>query len=445
MSENILGKYKLVLGLEIHLHLDTERKMFCRCSADIYGAEPNSHTCPTCLGLPGALPVPNKEAIKKTQLLGLTLNSKLNAHSRFDRKHYFYPDLPKGYQISQYKKPLCLGGYLELEDGGEALIERIHLEEDTAKSAHEKGKTLIDFNMSSMPLVEIVTKPTFKNVEDAVEFAKKIQLLVRELGLGNVDMEKGQLRLEPNISLRSKEMEENDELPQYKVEIKNINSFKFMENAVKAEIIRQKELLDRGETPLQENRGYLEHEKRTVSQRAKEEAHDYRYFPEPDIPPMEFSEDYLAALKEELAELRKNTPSAQKRKLLEELSLENTLEERLVSELTKEEVNKLLAVYKKGYPGEKIANLFLNRLEIREMGKGEIISELEKEKNKLSDEDELAAVIAKVLKENEDAAESYKAGKESALQFLTGMVMRETKGKADAETSKKLLLESLKS
>ncbi|MFC1755958.1 Asp-tRNA(Asn)/Glu-tRNA(Gln) amidotransferase subunit GatB [Patescibacteria group bacterium] len=306
MSESIFGKYKLVLGLEIHLHLKTDRKMFCRCDADVYGKEPNTHTCPTCLGLPGALPVPNPEAIKKTQILGLALNSEINKDSRFDRKHYFYPDLPKGYQISQYKQPFCVGGHLELSNGKKAEIERVHLEEDTAKSMHEGDKTLVDFNLSSMPLVEIVTKPTFTTIEDAVEFSKKIQSMVRELGLGDTDMEKGQMRLEPNISLRTQEMEDADELPEYKVEIKNINSFRFMEKAVTAEVIRQRELLESGETPIQENRGYNEEKKTTVGQRSKEQAHDYRYFPEPDIPPMEFDKDYLDEVEKEFKELEKN-------------------------------------------------------------------------------------------------------------------------------------------
>ena len=187
-------KYKLVLGLEIHLHLKTATKMFCGCDADIWQAEPNTHTCPTCLGLPGALPVPNFEAIEKTQLLGLALGAKLNHNSRFDRKHYFYPDLPKGFQITQYKQPLCEGGEVPLDSDRVGELERIHLEEDTAKSFHEvgeNGKTLIDFNKSGMPLVEIVTKPCFTTPEDAADFGKKIRDTVRLLKISDADMEKG--------------------------------------------------------------------------------------------------------------------------------------------------------------------------------------------------------------------------------------------------------------
>src|SRR3989339_536023 len=189
MNEELLGKYKLVVGMEVHVQPKTENKMFCGCDANIWGAEPNTHTCPTCLGLPGALPVPNLEGVKKAQMLGLALNCVLNVNSRFDRKHYFYHDLPKGYQISQYKQPLCLGGLLKLRSGKIADLERIHLEEDTAKSFHEGNQTLIDFNKSGMPLIEVVSKPIFNCVTDAVDYAKKLQIIARLLGISDADME----------------------------------------------------------------------------------------------------------------------------------------------------------------------------------------------------------------------------------------------------------------
>ncbi len=444
MSKDLQGKYKLVLGLEIHLHLQTDRKMFCRCSADIYEEKPNTHTCPTCLGLPGALPVPNPEAVRKTQLLGLALNSRLQNESRFDRKHYFYPDLPKGYQISQYKHPMCLGGFLKLENGVKAKIERVHLEEDTAKSLHEGDKTLVDFNMSSMPLVEIVTEPIFNDLSEAVEFAKKVQLIVREHIFGTADMEKGQMRLEPNISLRTEEMAAKNELPAYKVEIKNINSFKFMEKAVMAEIKRQRELLDQGITPIQENRGYVEEEKATVGQRDKEHAHDYRYFPEPDIPPMVFSESYLKSIQEEYERIREETPTAKKTSVLENLNLEEDLKRRLMNELSYTNTSTILALVEEGYKAKKIANLFLNRPEYREMTLEEVVKKLKQEKGKISDESELKKVVQKILEENKDAVVSYKSGKDSALQFLIGMVMKETRGKADAGIVKEMLLNQLK-
>jgi len=289
--------YKLVLGLEIHVQLNSKQKMFCGCDANIWQAKPNTHVCPTCLGLPGALPVANFESVQKVQMLGLALNCRLNESSHFDRKHYFYPDLPKGYQISQYKEPLCGKGVFKLPSGGEVEIERVHLEEDTAKSFHENGKTLIDFNKSGISLAEIVTVPCFTDVLDAVEFGKQVREIVRRLNVSEADMEKGHMRLEANISVRTDEMEKKGELPSYKVEVKNINSFKFMKRAVLYEFERQSGVLAAGELPGQENRGWSEEKKATVPQRSKEEAHDYRYFPDPDLPPMCFDREYLDKLK----------------------------------------------------------------------------------------------------------------------------------------------------
>ncbi|HXK53013.1 MAG TPA: Asp-tRNA(Asn)/Glu-tRNA(Gln) amidotransferase subunit GatB, partial [bacterium] len=259
--------FRLILGLEIHLHVKTAKKMFCNCSADIYSAEPNTHVCPTCLGLPGALPVPNKHAVELTQLLGIALGCTLNLDSRFDRKHYFYHDLPKGYQLSQYDQPLCVGGSLKLRNGKTIELERIHLEEDTAKSFHSKDDTLIDFNKSGMPLIEVVTKPVITSAEDAAEFGRMLRDLARFLNISDADMEKGQMRVEPNISVRTVEMERANELPEYKVEVKNINSFKAVEKAAEYEIARHIELLEagRGDEIVQETRGWDENKQITFS------------------------------------------------------------------------------------------------------------------------------------------------------------------------------------
>lgn len=431
--------YKLVLGLEIHLHLKTQTKMFCGCDANIYGAEPNTHTCPTCLGLPGALPVPNFDAVKKTQLLGAALNCQLNTNSRFDRKHYFYPDLPKGYQISQYKQPLCENGYLMLDSGEVVNIERIHIEEDTAKSFHEGGKTLIDFNKSGMPLIEIVTKPTFKSTEDAVDFCKKIQDIVRFLEIGDADMEKGQMRLEANISMRTEEMEKNEELPKYKVEIKNINSFRFMEKAVKAEIKRQTEILEKGETPIQENRGWDEGKGTTVSQRGKEEAHDYRYFPEPDIPPMEFSGKYLEELQSALPEL----PYQIKQRLISEYKLSEANATRLTTGDHKETLKKFEEIVLKGIDAVKTANLLLNKPEYQNLSVEEFIKKVGEGEEKITDISVIEKAVRKVVEENPEAVKEYKKGKESSIEFLVGQVMRETKGKARADIVRSLLKSEL--
>jgi len=424
MEKVTRDNYKLVLGLEIHLHLRTKRKMFCRCSADIWEKEANSITCPVCLGLPGALPVPNEDAVRKTQLLGLALGCNLNQNSKFDRKHYFYPDLPKGYQISQYKEPLCLGGQVELDSGFFADIERIHLEEDVAKSFHEDDRTLLDFNKSGMPLVEIVTKPVFSNTSDAVDFCKKIQQTVRFLDIGDVDMEKGQMRLEANISLRTQEMEKRGELFNYKVEVKNINSFRFMEKAVIAEIERQLQVFEKGEMPIQENRGYNETTGKTVPQRTKEDAKDYRYFPEPDIPPMVFSNGYINGLKKELPEL----PHMIKKRLVQNYGIKMAESIVLVDNLGMDIVNKFEEFIKKGLDSKKLASALINKKETR-LWTFDKFKDYLQVPDELIDENALRDLIIKVMENNPKAVEDYKNGKESSIQFLFGQIMRETGGK----------------
>ena len=424
MEKVTRDNYKLVLGLEIHLHLRTKRKMFCRCSADIWEKEANSITCPVCLGLPGALPVPNEDAVRKTQLLGLALGCNLNQNSKFDRKHYFYPDLPKGYQISQYKEPLCLGGQVELDSGFFADIERIHLEEDVAKSFHEDDRTLLDFNKSGMPLVEIVTKPVFSNTSDAVDFCKKIQQTVRFLDIGDVDMEKGQMRLEANISLRTQEMEKRGELFNYKVEVKNINSFRFMEKAVIAEIERQLQVFEKGEMPIQENRGYNETTGKTVPQRTKEDAKDYRYFPEPDIPPMVFSNGYINELKKELPEL----PHMIKKRLVQNYGIKMAESIVLVDNLGMDIVNKFEEFIKKGLDSKKLASALINKKETRLWTFDKFKDYLQVPDESI-DENALRDLIIKVMENNPKAVEDYKNGKESSIQFLFGQIMRETGGK----------------
>lgn len=431
--------YKLVLGLEIHMHVKTKTKMFCSCDSNIYASPPNSHTCPTCLGLPGALPVPNLDAIKKTQLLGLALECSLNPNSMFDRKHYFYPDLGKGYQISQYKLPFCEHGQLTLADGKLIHIERVHLEEDTAKSSHEGGKTLIDFNKSGMPLIEIVTAPDFRSSEEAVEFCKSIYEIVKACDISDADMEKGQMRLEANISLRTQEMEQAGMYPSYKVEIKNINSFRFMEKAVKAEILRQSDLLASGGEVLQENRGFNEASGKTVSQRSKEDAHDYRYFPEPDIPPLEFDSDYLASLAEFLPELPKQ--------LQDRLVKDFALTRDSAHTLSKFENRKLLSLFMdliaRNLAPQKVANVLLNKADARNLELDELVNTYFGQVTHMGDV-EVTELVNQVVLDNESAVNNYRAGNVSSIMFLVGQVMKKTNGKANPESVKTLLQELLK-
>ncbi|OGC52364.1 hypothetical protein A2709_01110 [candidate division WWE3 bacterium RIFCSPHIGHO2_01_FULL_43_9] len=431
---------KLVLGLEIHIQVNAKHKMFCGCLADIWQAEPNSHTCPTCLGLPGALPVPNFEAVQKAHKLGMVLNCVINTNSHFDRKHYFYPDLPKGYQISQYKEPLCGRGCLELNSGYCVDIERVHLEEDTAKSFHADGKTLIDFNKSGIALIEIVTAPCFVQVADAVEFCKKVQDIARVCDVSDADMEKGNMRLEANISLRTAEMEQAGILPTYKVEVKNINSFRFMEKAVLFELNRQTELFDSGQTPKQENRGWDEKKQGTVSQRTKEEAHDYRYFPDPDIPPLHFSSEYIAKLKQSLPEL----PHQLKIRLVKDYGLKPASAEFFVSGLGIELVPKFERVAMLTNDPVGTANVLINKAGLRTSSSEDLAKEVvQKRSSHTLTVSELTEVVSKVIVANPEVVANYKGGKESALQFLVGQCMRETQGKADPRTIIDLLKQTV--
>jgi len=421
-----MNEYHLVLGLEIHFHLKTKKKVFCGCDANFYGDEPNTHVCPSCLGLPGALPVANFEAINKTQILGASLNCELNKFSRFDRKHYFYPDLPKGYQISQNEYPLCVGGFVILDSGKKCELDRIHLEEDAAKSSHSSSGTLIDYNKSGAALVEIVTKPVFESAAEAVEFSKKIQDIVRTIGIADVDMEKGQLRLEANISMRTTEMKENGQYPNYKVEVKNINSFRFLEKAINYEIQRQTEALRNGEELKQENRGFNEVKGITVLQRKKEEAKDYRYFPDPDLPPMTFTEDYLSDIKNSLPEL----PSQKFERLKSEFNL-NDLQSRFLTSGDGLDLYPRFIELAKLVDPIKVANTLINKLEFRNLSNEEFLSKLkESETSSVSDE-KIVEVVKLVLARETDAVEKIKAGKESVMMYLVGQIMKELKSKVD--------------
>lgn len=433
-------KYTPIIGLEVHVELKTKSKMFCSCSADYFGQKPNTHTCPVCLGLPGALPVPNKLAIEWCMKIALALNCEINQKSKFDRKNYFYPDLPKGYQISQYDLPFGKNGHMNLSSGTKIGITRVHMEEDTGKLTHQEvdGEkvTLIDFNRSSVPLVEIVTEPDFHDSKDVKEYLQELQKIVRFLEVSNADMEKGDMRLEPNISLAT----DLSKLPSYKVEVKNINSFRFVEKAIEFELERQSKILDRGETPLQETRGFQESTGTTVSQRVKEEANDYRYFPEPDIPPIITSSQDIDRLKEKMPQL----PRELREKFVKEYGLteydaEIITRDTNVSQKFQDGVNS-------GIDAKILAKAIINKKVDLTASVGALKTQVEQLSATASvDNEELKKIISKVLAENEKAVSDYKSGKENVLMFLLGQVMRSFPEKIDAGKVKKQLVETLKS
>lgn len=433
-------KYTPIIGLEVHVELKTKSKMFCSCSADYFGQKPNTHTCPVCLGLPGALPVPNKLAIEWCMKIALALNCEINQKSKFDRKNYFYPDLPKGYQISQYDLPFGKNGHMNLSSGTKIGITRVHMEEDTGKLTHQEidGEkvTLIDFNRSSVPLVEIVTEPDFHDSKDVKEYLQELQKIVRFLEVSNADMEKGDMRLEPNISLAT----DLSKLPSYKVEVKNINSFRFVEKAIEFELERQSKILDRGETPLQETRGFQESTGTTVSQRVKEEANDYRYFPEPDIPPIITSSQDIDRLKEKMPQL----PRELREKFVKEYGLteydaEIITRDTNVSQKFQDGVNS-------GIDAKILAKAIINKKVDLTASVGALKTQVKQLSATASvDNEELKKIISKVLAENEKAVSDYKSGKENVLMFLLGQVMRSFPEKIDAGKVKKQLVETLKS
>lgn len=427
-----MTKYEPVIGLEVHAQVKTASKMFCGCPADVFGKPPNRATCPVCLGLPGALPVANRAAVERTVALAQALGCQIAEFSQFERKNYFYPDLPKGFQISQYASPIGSKGLL-----GAISIRRVHLEEDTGKLIHlprrqasEGSGTLIDFNRSGIPLIEIVTEPEFSDPAVVKAFLKELRTLLVHLKISDADMEKGSLRLEANISLRrSGERNRPDlnsknftrqELPPYKVELKNINSFAFLEKALRVEITRQEDLLEKGESVAQETRGYDEKSGTTFSQRRKEEAFDYRYFPEPDLPPLTKGTLVEGKGSSTLEEVRRNflsleVPSQYVEILVRYRKLAELFEE-LRQDISPIETANILVNQRFGNP--------------LKLGKEKILALYREAQPKaLLSGENLGSHAEKVLLDNPSAVSDYLKGKEAALQFLLGQLIRETEGK----------------
>lgn len=487
-------KYIPVIGMEVHVELKTKSKMFCAC-ANGQGVEkePNTHICPVCTGQPGTLPVPNRAAIESVQRAGLALGCSLRLESKFDRKNYFYPDLPKGYQISQYDRPLCEAGALAV--GGKTFrITRIHLEEDTGKLSHAAGggATLVDFNRAGVPLMELVTEPDFESGKEARAFCQRLRQILRYIGISDADMEKGHMRCEVNISLHKKG---EDRLSGTKVEIKNLNSFRSVERAADYEIARQTEALEEGKEIAQETRGWDDVHSKTVSQRAKESAHDYRYFPEPDIPALVFSEEYVEALRRSLPEL----PEAKEQRFVDEYGLPKADAVALVSErdvadyferVASELLEKKASGETKSDPKKLLklaANYFLTEIRkflaeheddmrsvlvtpenyaefiglvadgtVNSSGAQTVLAEMMKGGDsdpshiverlgvaQTHDEASIEAFVDEALAANEKSIADYRNGKANALQFLIGQVMKQSKGKANPEMARAMLVKKL--
>jgi aspartyl-tRNA(Asn)/glutamyl-tRNA(Gln) amidotransferase subunit B len=399
--------------------------MFCGCENNYFGQPPNTHTCPVCLALPGALPVPNEEAIRFSIKLGIALHCEINLQSFFERKHYFYPDLPKGYQISQYLKPFAYNGYLDI--GSKKIrINRVHLEEDTGKLLHGtqlKNETgsFIDFNRSGVPLVEIVTEADIESGAEASLYLQKLQKIVQYLGISDADMEKGSMRAEPNISvLPLDEWNQHHKLPAYKVEVKNINSFRFVKRAIEFEEERQQTLLERNEKITQETRRYKESTKSTESMRSKEEAKDYRYFPEPDIPPFEFTEEYIHILRKEVEMVE--LPQVRHDRFLK-LGLRTEIAEELVNN---KPLGDLFLQLEKGQEAVRLANYLVNQKDNLDLENPDEIIKKFKQTSvvKLVDPQLVEKAIADAIKNNPQAVADYQKGKQSAVQFLLGQVLR---------------------
>ncbi len=481
------GEFETVIGLEIHVQLNTKTKLFCSCP-NTYGEEPNTVVCPVCLGLPGALPVVNEEAFRLAVKVAHAFNAKIHPESEFYRKNYFYPDLPKGYQITQYTRSIATEGVVEFDVDGETRsvrIERMNIEDEAAKSIHtEDGNVLLDFNRAGIPLLEIVTRPDMRSPKEARMFLERLKQTLRYLGISNCDMEKGELRVDSNISVRPKGQESLGT----KVELKNLNSFKAVEDALTYEAKRQIEALKNGEQIVQETRLWDEGARETRTMRVKEEAHDYRYFPEPDLMPVYIDQKFIDDALNDLPELPwEKEERFEKTYGLKKSQILVLTHEKDVADYFESLVDKLQKMAGKAGDAVKLAANWMSTEILRylhETGKtikefkfkpsdiAELLSLVLKEEITLNiakdvfrkmqetgesastivekeglkqvrDEDFLESVVNEVISENPDIVEKYKKGKTGVLGFLIGQVMKKTRGKANAGIVKKLLEEKL--
>ena len=493
-------EYDVIVGLEIHVQTKTQSKMFCSCPTGYFHKEPNTQVCPVCMGMPGALPVPNKRAIELCILMGLATNCNIDNEIYFDRKHYFYPDLPKGYQISQYKRPICSNGFVTLPNGFVVELERIHQEEDVAKSTHhgstsEEEYTLIDYNKSGVPLIEIVTKPCIRNAKDAKDFATQIRQIARYLNISDADMEKGQMRCEPNISIQEKGKWEYKDgkilsLGDYqlnpKVEVKNIGSITAVEKAIEYEVERMQKELEDGKTLTQQTRGWNAAKNATEFQRSKETADDYRYMPEPDIPVIEVADTDVERIKGELVELphekivryindwdisqyAAEVISATRDGATYFEKLQTLLSEKLEEKVAAQEAANWLMgtvyalVNERGISINEVdikdLSLLITKFKEGKITKGkaeEILKDCITDGKDISDtldafEQEASAnagniqdIVKQVIDNNPKAVADYKGGKEATMGFLVGQVMQATKGSVNPNEARNILIELLK-
>jgi aspartyl-tRNA(Asn)/glutamyl-tRNA(Gln) amidotransferase subunit B len=476
----IMKKYEVVIGLEVHAQLLTETKMFCRCSTK-FGSEPNSQTCQVCIGMPGVLPVMNRKAIEYAIRTGLAMNCRIAPYSRFARKNYFYPDLPKNYQISQYELPLCEGGFVEIVVDGEVKkigLTRIHMEEDAGKNIHEgRGEySFVDLNRTGVPLMEIVSEPDIRSPREAAEYMKKLRAILRYLGVCDGNMEEGSLRCDANISIRPTGQKEFGT----RTELKNINSFKFVEKALEYEIKRQVGIVEEGGRIIQETRLWDSAVGVTQSMRSKEEAHDYRYFPEPDLPPIVVEQAWIEEIKSRLPEL----PDPKRMRFIEQYNLPEYDAELLTSEKATadwfeatvkaggqpkavsnwvmgelmrilNEENKsiedvplkpaqlagMLKLIDDGTISGKIAKSVFDEMYRTGRNAGDIVKE--KGLVQISDTAEIEKVIDDLLAEHPGEVERFRAGDEKLIGFFVGQVMKATKGKANPKVLNDLLKDKL--
>lgn len=478
------GEYEGVMGLEVHAHLLTKSKIFCGCSTE-FGAEPNSHTCPTCMGLPGALPVLNKKVVEFAIRLGLALNCSISPTSVFARKNYYYPDLPKGYQISQYEEPICNNGWLDIFVNGQTKrirILRIHMEEDAGKLVHEhtidtSSYSMVDYNRSSTPLLEIVSEPDLRTSEEATAYLKALRDILMYLDICDGNMEEGSFRCDANVSVRKKGADAFGT----RAELKNLNSFRFIERSLDYEISRQIDLIKKGGTVIQETRLFNAEQGVTYSMRGKEEAHDYRYFPEPDLLPVTVDDAWVESVKKTLPEL----PMEKMERFMREYGLPRydveilssdrelaryfeevlalfpdakTVSNFIMTELLRELKNgnvapknspvkpaqfaELLSLIKDGTISNKIGKEIFPDLYRSGASPGQYVRE--KGLLQISDEGAIVGIIDAVIARSPKEVADFRAGKEKLLGFFVGQVMKETKGKANPALLNELLLKKLK-